>query len=140
MLKKKKEIWIILLILLMAILVVGGWFVYNHYYKIPAKTEISENMGDIQVKKAQEFTISLTSNPTTGYSWGLNDLYDKNVVKAIGNEFKAPNSAAMGASGKELWTFKGNEKGSTKLVFTYARSWENDPTQETIKTFNVTVK
>ena len=74
-----------------------------------------------------EFTIKVTSNPTTGYSWFLEN-YDRHVVAPVSYRFVAPNSKLVGAPGYSLWTFRLIAKApvpvSTKIVLTYARPWE----------------
>ncbi|MEI7690732.1 MAG: protease inhibitor I42 family protein [bacterium] len=134
-----KKIWI-LIVILIVVLGVGGWLIYDKQFRGNSKVEVSESQVNIVVKKGQQFTITLTSNPSTGYTWSVSDDYDKNIVQAVSNEYIAPNTQKVGAPGKELWTFKGKGIGNTKLNFTYARSWESKSNQKTLKAFNLTVK
>ena len=109
-------------LIVIAILVVGGWFVYAKYYNNNNnKIEVSENQENIEIKKDQEFTINFISNASTGYSWKVDESYDKNIVSLVGHEYKSSNSGMVGAAGEELWTFKGVNKGNTKLNFSYVR-------------------
>lgn len=75
-----------------------------------------------------EFTLTLQSNPTTGYSWFL-VKYDSGMISAVSHKYVAPDSKLMGASGYEVWTFKVSPAAFTvprtsKVVMQYARPWE----------------
>ncbi len=135
---KTKTNWVVVSIIAAAILVIGGgiiWYCMEH-----SKITVSENQTSVEVKKGQEFTIKLTSNASTGYSWAVDDAYDKNVVTKVSNSYKAAKTDRSGAPGEELWVFKGKNTGSTKLSFKYAQPWEGSTGQVSTKTFNVTVK
>ena len=141
--KNKILIWIIVAIILIAIFSVSGWLIYSKYYKnklTPMKIEVSENQQNIEIKAGQEFTISLTSNASTGYSWLVDETYDKNIVNYIGNDYKASNSKMVGAPGTQFLTFKGANTGTTTLNLSYARSWEEKSQTINTKVFNITVK
>ncbi len=94
-------------------------------------------------QKNPVFTITLQSNPTTGFSWKLNS-YDKGLVTFVGHKYVAPqNKKLMGAPGYETWTFKANkgdyrvnQVGHVKME--YARPWTKEGA--TVKSFIVVVK
>ena len=88
--KNKKE-WIIALVAAAVILVGAGVIICVNFMVNPSKIVISEDQESIVVKNGQEFTIELSSNATTGYSWSLNDTYNKSVVTSVGNEYIASN-------------------------------------------------
>ena len=136
----KKINWITASVILVIIIAIGGGLIYINSSKTPSKIEVSEDQQNIEIKTGQEFTINLTSNPSTGYSWSVDDTYNKNIMSKISNEFIASNSEMIGAPGKELWVFKGTGKGNTKLNFVYSRQRENITSQINSKSFNVTVK
>jgi len=136
----KKINWIIIPIVLVIIIAIGGGLIYINSSKTPSKIEVSEDQQNIEIKTGQEFTINFTSNPSTGYSWSVDDTYNKNITSMISNEFLASNSEKIGAPGNELWVFKGTGKGNTKLNFVYSRQRENITSQINSKSFNVTVK
>lgn len=137
----KTELKMISLIIFVAVslVMIGGWFIYATN-STPSKVTIGDNQQDISIKKNQEFMINLVSNPSTGYSWSVNDNYDKSVIGLVSNEFKSANTELVGASGHDQWIFNGLSNGNTKLEFTYGRSWEKDPAQENVKSYNVTVQ
>ena len=102
--------------------------------------EVDENQQKIEIKNGQEFSINLTSNPSTGYSWSVDDTYNKNILTKIRNEFIAPRTEMVGVPGKEIWVFKGINKGNTKLNLVYARQREKTTSQLNSKSLTVTVK
>jgi len=137
----KTELKMISLIIFVAavLVIIGGWFIYTTN-STPSKITVGDDQQNISVKKNQEFMINLVSNPSTGYSWTVNDNYDKNVIGLVNNEFKPAETELSGAPGQDQWTFNGISNGNTKLIFTYGRSWEKNPAQETVKSYNVTVQ
>jgi len=138
--KTKKINWITASIILVIIIAISGGLIYINSSKNPWKIEVSEDQQNIEIKTGQEFTINFASNPSTGYSWSVDDTYNKNVTSKISNEFVAPNTEMVGVPGKELWVFKGTGKGNTKLNFVYSRQRDNNTSQINSKSFNVTVK
>jgi inhibitor of cysteine peptidase len=95
-------------------------------------TEITASVGE-------QFTITLTSNRTTGYSWSAGMIADNSQVVVTGVEYKVPSDAKIGQGGEEVWHFKAVATGSVKIKMYYARPWENDkPAQEI--TYSVSVK
>jgi predicted secreted protein len=90
----------------------------------------------ITVQNGDRFTIALTANPTTGYSWSAEDNDD---VEQVGSE-QVAGGTMPGAGGTQMLTFEATAKGSTTLVLNYARPFEQDqPPAETEK-FPVTVR
>jgi predicted secreted protein len=95
-------------------------------------TEISAAVGE-------NFTISLNSNQSTGYSWSVGMISDNSQVVVTGMDYDLPDNAKTGQGGDEVWHLKAVATGSVKLMFYYARSWEKDaPIDQVV--FNVTVK
>jgi inhibitor of cysteine peptidase len=90
----------------------------------------------ITVPIGVSFTISVSSNPSTGYSWVAS--YDHSLLQLI-KQSTPSESGLMGASGTENFEFKGMRTGNTAVYLNYQRGWEpNSPTTET-KTFDVTI-
>ena len=82
----------------------------------------------IQVKpNAKQFSITLASNPTTGYQWSVVD-YDKNLLNLSQSQFKKAQSKLIGAGGTMVFTFvlKLHKiyPASTEIQFKYARAWD----------------
>lgn len=87
----------------------------------------------------EQFTVTLSSNHTTGYSWSLGMIADNSQVVVTNVQYNVPSDAKIGEGGIEVWYLKTVVKGTAKLMFYYTRPWENDkPAEEII--YTVTVK
>ena len=85
-------------------------------------------------KEPQTATVSLPSNPTTGYSWKVeqsNDLFE------ITSEFAEGEGGALGAGGTDIFTLTPQASGETAVMFMYGRSWEEAPESEIV--YNVKI-
>ena len=80
----------------------------------------------LTVSKGTEFTVTLASNPTTGYSWALAKPLDAKFLTLVTNVYVRPDSRLMGAGGKELWTFKAVATGTAQVDLKYVRPWETN--------------
>ena len=86
----------------------------------------------------KQFTITLPSNPTTGYSWMLKD-YSQSLIMPVSHQILPPSSQLIGAGTSEVFVFQLNpnisnvpQVGEIKLL--YARPWNvND--NPTVKVF-----
>lgn len=95
-------------------------------------TEISAELGE-------NFTISLNSNQSTGYSWSVGMISDNSQVVVTGMDYDLPDNGITGQGGAEVWHLKAVAPGTVKLMFYYARSWEKDaPVDQLI--YKVTIK
>jgi len=110
--------------LVLSLLVSTGYAAVNaataNVFSDPAKSIMVE-------KSNPQFTITLASNPTTGYSWYL-VKYDKALISLVKHEYQPPEHNMPGAGGKEIWTFKINDTGFaapqiSKIDLLYARPW-----------------
>lgn len=88
-----------------------------------------EEKDKIYVKLGEEFTVTLDSNPTTGYQWEIMKQ-DKNIVEFIDLDFSIPDNSLVGAPGKQIFTFKAKRQGKVKLAFEYCRPWEKGAAAE----------
>jgi predicted secreted protein len=93
------------------------------YQEDPGKESLSERL---EVAVGQEFRITVASNATTGYHWELAAPLDEAVVKLVTNEYKSPETKALGAGGLEIWTFQAMGRGQTVINLKYVRPWEED--------------
>ena len=85
-------------------------------------------------KEPQTATVSLPSNPTTGYSWKVeqsNDLFE------ITSEFAEGEGGALGAGGTDTFTLTPQASGETAVMFMYGRSLEEAPESEIV--YNVKI-
>ena len=81
----------------------------------------------IAAKVGQEFTITLPSNPTTGFRWALVGTPDSARVALVGDGSRYVNTEGNqpGAGGVEIWTFRGVGAGQATITLQYSRP--NDP-------------
>jgi inhibitor of cysteine peptidase len=96
------------------------------------------------------FTITLKSNPTTGYSWSLKGKgYDEKLISLVSHKFYPPtNKTMVGVPGYEEWIFKANPSSftasqttKTTIALVYIRPWEKQVNQNTQSTnFKVEIK
>lgn len=98
----------------------------------------TDNTKSISVTKENpQFTILLAANPTTGYTWMVNQ-YDSNLIKVVGHKYNPPISQIVGAGGIDVWTFEIKPIAFAaphvlKIKMLYARAWnvdENSTTKE----------
>ena len=94
--------------------------------------EVAAAVGD-------SFTVTLCSNPTTGFQWSESaQISDPTVVQQMDHKFVSPEAEGLvGAPGKEVWTFKALKKGTSTISVEYGRPWEGGEKGEW--TFNLTV-
>jgi len=104
------------------------------------KCNINEDTSMITAKVGEEFTITLDSNPTTGYSWKLPEKFSEGIIKLVNHEFQPPETQRKGAGGKEIWRFKAVTAGKTTITLDYVRLWEKDKEPAKKSTFEITVK
>jgi inhibitor of cysteine peptidase len=89
----------------------------------------------IMVKLRESFTISLKSNPSTGYSWTAE--YDSSAIELPHEKKFMRQSNFIGAGGAELFTFCTKKKGKTTVKMKYQRPWEKMPVET--KEFNIQI-
>ncbi len=92
-------------------------------YGIPEEKETETEL--IRARIGEPFTISLSSNPTTGYVWTMD--YDSLLLRGedARHEPSALNSIRMGAGGTSVFVFTPQFAGKTTIRFVYKRPWEN---------------
>ncbi len=90
----------------------------------------------------QELTVTLGSNPTTGFQWSeLADIGDETVIQQISHIFVGPGiEKPPGTSGEEIWVFKGLKKGTTTILLEYSRPWNEKDIGLWAVTIAVTIK
>jgi len=95
-------------------------------------TEISAVVGE-------NFTVSLSSNQSTGYSWSVGMIADNSQVVVTGMDYDLPDNPKTGQGGDEVWHLKAVAPGIAKVIFYYSRAWEKEKPAKEV-TFNVNVK
>ena len=89
---------------------------------------ISKN---VEVTTGNSFTVTLCSNPATGFDWGEAEIGNQTVLEEESREFVPPECRSnkyaigiVGGTGKVAWTFKALEKGTTEVSIDYRRPWK----------------
>lgn len=78
----------------------------------------------LSAKTNEQFYITLSSNPTTGYEWQIASISHPNVVGFVSSEYIPPRSELLGAGGKQLLTFNALQEGNAIVKLQYVRPWE----------------
>ncbi len=73
----------------------------------------------------QELTVTLGSNPTTGFQWSEDaEISDESVIKQVSHKFVGPGiDKPPGTPGEEVWTFEALKKGTVTTFLEYSRPW-----------------
>ena len=96
-----------------------------------------ENSGQkVTLDVGQTLTLTLKSNPTTGYQWQIAQL-EEAVLKLSSYEYRADMPITIGSGGVDVWSFEAQAPGQTTLRLEYVRPWEEG--KEPIQTFSVEV-
>ena len=102
------------------------------------KLTSADNNRQITAKAGDTLTLTLDSNPTTGYSWQVMETDTAILVQTGDPEYKQASSSEglVGAGGTETFHFDVVGTGTTTLELGYMRPWESVPP---IDTFSVQV-
>ncbi len=97
---------------------------------------------EVEVAVDGSLTVTLCSNPSTGFKWEEAQISDETVVQQTDQEFISPEyldarPPPPGSPGKEVWTFKALKEGKATISLKYTRPWEEG--QAGVRTFNLTV-
>lgn len=100
-----------------------------------------DNGHEVTIKQGQILTISLESNPTTGYGWQVVEMDASILAQSGETEYRQTSGTEglAGAGGVETLRFEALAAGQTTLTLGYMRSWESVPPLETF-TLQVTVQ
>jgi len=100
---------------------------------------MDDNNGkQITVQTGDIVTVTLVSNPTTGYSWQVMLIDNSILIQDGGPEYKeSPDAEGLvGTGGTETFRFKAIRAGETSLELGYMRPWES---VQPIETFTIKV-
>ena len=79
----------------------------------------------VYVAVGGSLTVTLESNPTTGFRWSESaEISDQTMLEQVGHKFVSPETTLVGAPGEEVWTFKALKKGKPTISMEYRRPWE----------------
>ena len=105
----------------------------------PPIKQYTDSSATIGVTIGEQFEIDLEGNPTTGYTWQGNEVYDKTMLDLFKKEYLPSRPQMIGSGGAQLYLFKALKAGDTQIKMTYKRSWETTDYDKTV-IFNVTIK
>ncbi len=110
----------IIILTILALMIIAG----GVYWGI----RLSCDQHTIKVKLGDNFSLTLESNPTTGYSWKAN--FNSRQLKLVSQKFEPRQSddqqLIAGRGGQEVFEFQALKAGNTKIEFHYLRPWEKD--------------
>jgi len=83
----------------------------------------------VEVASGESFTVTLCSNPTTGFQWSEAQISDQVAIEQIDHQFTPPeytgdSPPAPGSPGQEVWTFKALKPGESTISMEYDQPWE----------------
>lgn len=107
--------------------------------------DMPNQVKSIEVGEGDTFTITLCSNPTTGYIWGEDaEVSSAEVVRQDHQEFNAPgeggDAPVVGAPGTHTWTFTALQAGECVITLAYSQPWEGGEKNAWTLTLTVVVK
>jgi len=116
----KKSTILALAVLLSLVTIVSGTNICDNS---PCEPKINASLG-------KEFTISLESNPSTGFEWWTK--FDPNYLRLSNSTFigGSEKSGMVGVPGKETFTFNARNAGNTEVIMLLLRPWENGTVAE----------
>jgi predicted secreted protein len=97
---------------------------------------------DVQIvnaKLGEPFSLSLDSNPTTGYRWDFAQPLDESVLQLQSSDFQRGQPGLPGAGGTQNWTFLPLCGGATAIHLEYRRPWEPPAPTDRHADYNVVV-
>ena len=98
---------------------------------------------ELTVDAGDSFTVTLCSNPTTGFQWEQARINDQTVLEEVDRTFVSPQSEPPpppGTPGQDIWTFQALKKGTSTISMDYSRPWAGGEKGEWTFTLTVTVK
>lgn len=87
---------------------------------------VAAHADEIRLSVGQTQDLTLSENPSTGYSWAIDTSASKGLGKvvAVDDAGHTPGAAMPGAPGTHRWTIRGLAHGTATLVLLYKRPWE----------------
>ena len=100
--------------------------------------QYGQSTTSFEVAVGEQFEIDLSSNPSTGFSWG-NEVYDTTLLKLVSKQHK-PGGTAIGAPGTDIYTFQALKAGATQLKMSYRQVWDPSGPGSTTVTWEITIR
>ena len=96
----------------------------------------NDNGKTVTVNTGDKLIVKLDGNPTTGYTWQLNN-FDTSLLESAGEPDYKTDSLLIGSGGRYTYTFAALKPGEVTLQFNYLRTWEKDIPP--VENFSITV-
>ncbi|MDH0732827.1 protease inhibitor I42 family protein [Pseudomonas sichuanensis] len=92
-----------------------------------------------RLQVGQNMTLSLPSNPSTGYRWLLQNPAPE-ILRALGPEvYSSPEEAGIvGSGGISIWRFQAKAAGEGHLILVYQQPWA--PEVRPVQTFDCSIR
>lgn len=109
-----------------------------HQYKPVNITVSKQSECPVRLAAGQKLTLTLPSDPTTGYRWQVQNA-GQPALRSLGPEvFSNPEDVGMvGGAGQSMWRFEAPLAGSGTLLLVYQQPWA--PEVKPIKSFECAV-
>jgi len=125
--------------LLFLVLVIGTIWMLGACGPKVVKVDEAQDGSAVELKVGSELMVVLDANPTTGYTWEV-DQVDESVLEALGEPAFEASSDKVGAGGKMTFRFQALKAAETTLRLVYHRPWEQDEPPAGVFTLRVTVR
>lgn len=117
----------------------------------PPKTEVRTNSISItnanecqllNLDRGQELSITLPSNPSTGYGWSISLMPTilQQMPETAQYNAEKTSQPMLGSENQTTWRFLATTVGQDKLQLIYRRPWEKNVKPSKTFTCNITVK
>ena len=104
-------------------------------------TKVNHLKHEVTVAVDDSLTVTLCSNPSTGFQWGESaQISDQAVLEQLSYKYEAPEGDVPGAPGLAVWTFQALGKGHAIVSMEYSQPWEDGIKAEWTFDLTVTVK
>lgn len=99
--------------------------------------KLTRDFNAVTLTRREVFQIELPATPSAGYLWSV-AVAGEGGGRLLTEKTVAPETAAIGGSVKQLFTFVAEKPGTFSIEATYARPWEQTPAEKL--NFTITVK
>jgi len=103
-----------------------------------AKSNTIGNEFEIEVN--DKIRAKLCANPSTGFTWVCKMDDENGVVKLEKQEYVAPDTELVGASGTDVWTFKAVKEGTALITMEYSQDWQGGVKAERTYVLDIVVE
>ncbi|MCO7572050.1 protease inhibitor I42 family protein [Pseudomonas protegens] len=98
----------------------------------------NQNQCPLHLHNGQTLTLTLPSNPTTGYRWAIQDSAGGILRKVSPEVYSNPEDTGLvGSGGQSTWRFQAFATGQGRLLLTYQQPWA--PEEAPVKAFDCSI-